>query len=94
MITKTNIFNHSNWQRCRKLLRAKDYNANEIKVYKKAFLFFALNPKLIWMQCCTIIIIAITMFVPISQPNGKRIGFLQKEWSVKRKAFIVLMVDL
>lgn len=41
----TNIFNHSNWQKCRKLLSAKDYNANEIKVYKKAFLFFALNPK-------------------------------------------------
>lgn len=44
MGTTTNIFNHSNWQKCRKLLSAKDYNRNEIKVYKKAFLFFAVNP--------------------------------------------------
>jgi hypothetical protein len=44
METTTNIFNHSNWQRCRKLLNAKGYEREEIKVYKKAFLFFALNP--------------------------------------------------
>jgi len=44
MKATANIFNHSNWQKCRKLLNAKDYNSNEIKVYKKAFLFFAVNP--------------------------------------------------
>lgn len=44
METTINIFNHSNWQKCRQLLNAKAYERQEIKVYKKAFLFFALNP--------------------------------------------------